>query len=94
MMSKNRSIRWFSSSENNNNNDTSEQETVSGSSQHDTWVQFQRSIAVSGFDTGQTVKERQLGKKNRGGKIDRRRKEREAEAEAALKGMDVTQVSI
>lgn len=66
--------------------------TVSGSSQHDTWVQFQRSIAVSGFDTGQTVRERNLDKKNRGGTIARKRKEREAEAEAALKGVDTTQV--
>jgi hypothetical protein len=64
----------------------------SGSSQHDTWVQFQRSIAVAGFETGQTTKEKNLGKKNRGGKIDRKRKEREAEAEAALRGEDVTQV--
>lgn len=65
----------------------------SGSSQHDTWVQFQRSIAVAGFETGQTTKEKNLGKKNRGGKIDRKRKEREAEAEAAMRGEDVTQVS-
>lgn len=65
----------------------------SGSSQHDTWVQFQRSIVVAGFETGQTTKEKNLGKKNRGGKIDRKRKEREAEAEAALRGEDVTQVS-
>jgi len=66
----------------------------SGSSQHDTWVQFQRSIVVAGFETGQTTKEKKnLGKKNRGGKIDRKRKEREAEAEAALRGVDVTQVS-
>lgn len=93
MMNQIRPNRWFSSSSSeSNDNDASEQETISGSSQHDTWVQFQRSIAVSGFDTGQTVKERQLGKKNRGGKIDRRRREREAEAEAALKGMDVTQL--
>lgn len=65
----------------------------SGSSQHDTWVQFQRSIVVAGFETGQTTKEKNLSKKNRGGKIDRKRKEREAEAEAALRGEDVTQVS-
>ncbi len=67
-------------------------ESESGTSQHTTWVQFQRSIAVSGFETGQTVKERTQGKKNRGGKIDRKRKEREAEAEALLRGEDVTQV--
>jgi hypothetical protein len=67
-------------------------ESEGGSSQHNTWVQFQRSIAVSGFETGQTTKERTLGKKNRGGKIDRKRKEREAEAEALLRGEDVTQV--
>jgi hypothetical protein len=64
----------------------------SGSSQHDTWVQFQRSIVVAGFETGQTTNAKNLGKKNRGGKIDRKRKEREAEAEAALRGVDITQV--
>ena len=64
----------------------------SGSSQHDTWVQFQQSIAVAGFETGQTTKAKNLGKKNRGGKMDRKRKEREAEAEAALRGEDITQV--
>ena len=74
-------------------NDGNSPSSVSGSSQHDTWVQFQRSIAVSGFETGQTVREKDLGKKNRGGKVDRKRKEREAEAEAALRGEDVTQVS-
>ena len=74
-------------------NDGNNPSSVSGSSQHDTWVQFQRSIAVSGFETGQTVREKDLGKKNRGGKVDRKRKEREAEAEAALRGEDVTQVS-
>lgn len=102
-MQKNR-LRWFSSKSSKDDqpatptaaddaNNNTEATTISGSSQHDTWVQFQRSIAVSGFDTGQTVKERQLGKKNRGGKIDRKRKEREAEAEAALKGLtDTTQL--
>ncbi|KAL3823064.1 hypothetical protein ACHAXA_011116 [Cyclostephanos tholiformis] len=59
---------------------------------HDAWVQFQRSIAVAGFETGQTTREKNLGKKNRGGKMDRKRREREAEAEAALKGEDVTQL--
>jgi hypothetical protein len=68
--------------------------SISGSSQHDTWVQFQRSIAVTGFETGQTVKERTLGKKNRGGKADRKRKEREAELEAAISGVDNTQVRL
>eukprot|EP00584_Thalassiosira_punctigera_P013887 CAMPEP_0172552798 /NCGR_PEP_ID=MMETSP1067-20121228/47199_1 /TAXON_ID=265564 ORGANISM="Thalassiosira punctigera, Strain Tpunct2005C2" /NCGR_SAMPLE_ID=MMETSP1067 /ASSEMBLY_ACC=CAM_ASM_000444 /LENGTH=322 /DNA_ID=CAMNT_0013340855 /DNA_START=209 /DNA_END=1177 /DNA_ORIENTATION=- len=66
--------------------------TISGSSQHDTWVQFQRSIAVSGADTGQTVRELKLGKKNRGGKMARKRKEKEAELEAKLKGLDTTQL--
>jgi hypothetical protein len=55
-------------------------------------VQFQQSIAVAGFETGQTTKAKNLGKKNRGGKMDRKRKEREAEAEAALRGEDITQV--
>jgi hypothetical protein len=67
--------------------------TTSGSSQHNTWVEFQRSIAVTGFETGQTVREQTLGKKSRGGKMDRKRKEREAELEAALRGADTTQVS-
>ena len=68
-------------------------DTTSGSSQHNTWVEFQKSIAVSGFETGQTVREQAFGKKSRGGKIDRKRKEREAELEAALRGTDNTQVS-
>ena len=68
-------------------------DTASGSSQHNTWVEFQKSIAVSGFETGQTVREQTFGKKSRGGKIDRKRKEREAELEAALRGTDNTQVS-
>lgn len=100
--------RWFASDATTKNGDSEEVDTattatddndgnnpssVSGSSQHDTWVQFQRSIAVSGFETGQTIREKDLGKKNRGGKVDRKRKEREAEAEAALRGEDVTQVS-
>jgi hypothetical protein len=68
--------------------------TTSGSSQHNTWVEFQRSIAVTGFETGQTVREQTLGKKSRGGKMDRKRKEREAELEAALRGADTTQVSL
>ena len=68
--------------------------TTSGSSQHNTWVEFQRSIAVTGFETGQTVREQTLGKKSRGGKVDRKRKEREAELEAALRGADTTQVSL
>jgi len=38
------------------------------------------------------VKERTLGKKNRGGKADRKRKEREAELEAAISGVDNTQL--
>lgn len=66
--------------------------TISGSSQHDTWVEFQRNISISGFDTGQTVKERRLNQKNRGGALARKRKEREAEALAALKGVDNTQL--
>jgi hypothetical protein len=40
------------------------------------------------------VKERTLGKKNRGGKADRKRKEREAELEAAISGVDNTQVRL
>eukprot|EP00580_Thalassiosira_gravida_P002689 CAMPEP_0201620692 /NCGR_PEP_ID=MMETSP0492-20130828/44788_1 /ASSEMBLY_ACC=CAM_ASM_000837 /TAXON_ID=420259 /ORGANISM="Thalassiosira gravida, Strain GMp14c1" /LENGTH=254 /DNA_ID=CAMNT_0048089961 /DNA_START=138 /DNA_END=902 /DNA_ORIENTATION=+ len=93
-------IRWFASEGSNDDDQTTNNSdedggapsdaSISGSNQHDAWVQFQRSIAVSGVDTGQTVKERNLGKKNRGGKIDRKRKEREAELEAMLKGVDDT----
>lgn len=59
----------------------------SGSSQHDAWVQFQQSIAVSGFETGQIVKEKDLSKtKTRGGKRNRKRAEKEAEYEAFKRG--------
>ena len=97
-MQNNKQLRFFASEsgDDNNNEDSSTPSTpttISGSSQHDTWVQFQRSIVVDGVDTGQTLKERRLGKKNRGGKIDRKRKEREKELEDALKGVDNTQVS-
>jgi len=43
---------------------------------------------MSGVDTGQIVKERTIGKKSRGGNIARKRKEREAEMEAQMKGVD------
>ena len=100
-------IRWFSSKSDEKEDQTSSDsqqaqstivdeatsDTASGSSQHNTWVEFQKSIAVSGFETGQTVREQAFGKKSRGGKIDRKRKEREAELEAALRGTDNTQVS-
>lgn len=95
-------IRWFASSDANKDDEStpspttadgnSEPTSISGSDQHDAWVQFQRSIVVSGFNTGQTVREKKLGKKNRGGKMDRKRKEREAELEAALRGEDTTQL--
>lgn len=96
-------IRWFSSKSDNEEDQASsddsqqspveEAPTPSGTSQHSTWVEFQKSISVSGFETGQTVREQTFGKKSRGGKIDRKRKEREAELEAALRGTDHTQVS-
>ena len=99
-------IRWFSSKSDDEDQTSSDSQqaqstiveegtsdTASGSSQHNTWVEFQKSIAVSGFETGQTVREQAFGKKSRGGKIDRKRKEREAELEAALRGTDNTQVS-
>jgi len=98
-------IRWFSSSDTGKDDEltpsttitttdenNSEPASISGSDQHDAWVQFQRSIVVSGFNTGQTVREKKLGKKNRGGKMDRKRKEREAELEAAMRGEDITQL--
>ncbi|KAL3756981.1 hypothetical protein ACHAWU_004635, partial [Discostella pseudostelligera] len=85
--------RWFSDKSSSTATTTnSSNDSEGGSSQHNTWVQFQRSIAVSGFETGQTTKERTLGKKNRGGKMDRKRKEREAEADSLLRGEDVTQL--
>ncbi|KAL7443708.1 hypothetical protein ACHAXM_009119 [Skeletonema potamos] len=90
--------RWFSSKSDKASSSHSQQQatnnndTISGSSQHNTWVEFQKSIAVTGFETGQTVREQTFGKKSRGGKIDRKRKEREAELEAALRGVDNTQL--
>lgn len=83
------------SSNSKTSDDTSTTETTdSSSSQHSTWVQYQQSIAVSGFETGQTVREKTLGKKSRGGALARKRKEKEAELEAMLKGdtIDVTQL--
>ena len=94
---ENTKIRWFASGSHDEQPNTpstgadreeTAPSTISGSSQHDTWVEFQRSISVSGVDTGQIVKERTLGKKNRGGNIARKRKEREAEMVAQLKGVD------
>lgn len=97
---QNNKLRWFASESSKDQEPTSTTtdadmeettpSTISGSSQHDTWVEFQRSIVVSGVETGQMVKERVLGKKNRGGTIARKRKEREAELEAQLKGVDTT----
>ena len=100
-LKKNQVQRWFASDTNDSEGvdevDTPAaapiEDDPSKSSQHSTWVEFQKSIAVSGFETGQTVKEKTLGQKKRGGKFDRKRKEREAEAEAALRGEDITQVS-
>jgi len=64
-----------------------EDTSSSGSSQHDAWVQFQQSIAVSGFETGQITKEKDLTKtKTRGGKLNRKRAEKEAEFEAFKRG--------
>lgn len=94
---ENTNIRWFASGSHDKqqqktstgaDREETAPSTISGSSQHDTWVEFQRSISVSGVDTGQIVKERTLGKKNRGGNIARKRKEREAEMVAQLKGVD------
>jgi len=96
--------RWFASDTKDSEDDADKEvdtptaapieDDPSKSSQHSTWVEFQKSIAVSGFETGQTVKEKTLGQKKRGGKFDRKRKEREAEAEAALRGEDITQASV
>jgi hypothetical protein len=51
--------------------------------QHHEWVKFQQSIAVDGFETGQTTKATLTaltGRKDRGGKQLRKRKEKELEA--------------
>jgi len=102
-LKKNQLQRWFASDTKDSEDADKEvdipaaapiEDDPSKSSQHSTWVEFQKSIAVSGFETGQTVKEKTLGQKKRGGKFDRKRKEREAEAEAALRGEDITQVSL
>ena len=61
-----------------------EDTSSSGSSQHDAWVQFQQSIAVTGFETGQITKETKT--KTRGGKLNRKRAEKEAEFEAFKRG--------
>lgn len=48
--------------------------------QHQEWVKFQQSIAVDGFETGQTTKATLTaltGRKDRGGKQLRKRKEKE-----------------
>ena len=89
----NQIARWFSSEVKGGESSSGDVETTTGKQQHEAWVEFQQSIAVSGFETGQTLREKKLGKKKRGGKLDRKRKEREAEMEAALRGEDVTQVS-
>jgi hypothetical protein len=49
------------------------------SSPHDDWVKFQQAIAVDGFETGQTTKTVSTSQK-RGGKIARRRREKELAA--------------
>jgi hypothetical protein len=49
--------------------------------QHQEWVKFQQSIAVDGFETGQTTKATVTaltGRKDRGGKQLRKRKEKES----------------
>lgn len=97
---KNQTQRWLASDTNDSEDELDTpvaapiEDDPSKISQHSTWVEFQKSIAVTGFETGQTVKEKTLGQKKRGGKFDRKRKEREAEAEAALRGEDITQVSL
>eukprot|EP00559_Dactyliosolen_fragilissimus_P000981 CAMPEP_0184858158 /NCGR_PEP_ID=MMETSP0580-20130426/3276_1 /TAXON_ID=1118495 /ORGANISM="Dactyliosolen fragilissimus" /LENGTH=180 /DNA_ID=CAMNT_0027354141 /DNA_START=265 /DNA_END=807 /DNA_ORIENTATION=- len=48
--------------------------------QHEAWVKFQQKISVEGFDTGQTTSVSRLaltGKKGRGGKATRKKRERE-----------------
>jgi len=52
--------------------------------QHEEWVQFQKSIAVTGFETGQTVVVRAAGnKKSRGGKARKRTGKSEVEERLA-----------
>ncbi len=88
-----KNIRGIDRSFSSKSKDGGGKDTISGSSQHDTWVDFQRSIAVSGFETGQTVVEKNLGRKSRGGRLSRKKKEKEAELAAATRGQDVTNVS-
>lgn len=49
----------------------------SGASQHEEWVKFQKSISVSGFETGQKTELSKVGGKNvgRGGVSARKKKE-------------------
>jgi len=51
---------------------------VNTNAQHQTWVDFQKSISVSGFETGQvTVADANAGRKKRGGAQLRKKKEKE-----------------
>jgi len=62
------------------------------SQQHETWVEFQKSISITGFETGQTTKVTTRTKK-RGGTVERKRRLREEELDAALsrgKAFDIT----
>lgn len=60
--------------------------------QHHEWVKFQQSIAVDGFETGQTTKATVTaltGRKDRGGKQLRKRKEKElAESQEKVRAIE------
>lgn len=62
--------------------DTSDDADKRAALQHEEWVKFQKSIAVQGFETGQTVEVRAGNKKARGGKA--RRKTGKSELEERI----------
>jgi len=79
------SVRWMSKkSKRKDSDDVSNQ-------QHEEWVKFQQSISVSGFETGQikTLTRSGLsGRKDRGGKQLRRRREKELALQDAVAERD------
>jgi hypothetical protein len=85
---RNSTIRTFSSK---SDKPDPQPSSSSSNTQHETWVEFQKSISVTGFETGQTTKVTTRTKK-RGGSTERKRRQREEELEAALSGksFDIT----
>jgi hypothetical protein len=60
-----------------------EAEKKTAAMQHEQWVKFQQSIAVDGFETGQTMEVRTSNKKARGGKAKRKTQKTELEERIA-----------